>query len=340
MAADLPTVSVFFFSSVDSGPGPDRYAGILRTAELADELGFEAVWLPERHFHPFGGLFPNPAVLAAAIAVRTRRIAIRAGSVVVPLHHPARIAEEWALVDALSNGRAGLSLATGWNRGDFAIGRCDFDDRREYTFGAIDTLRALWRGDEAKVSPDGAAALRTYPAPVQPELGLWLTATSGPATFVEAGRYGLNVLTGYLQLDRPALERNLRLYRETFAAHAPDRTPHVTLMLHACVAENAALAMAAVERPLLAYQSQFLDLGDRAGGPGEQLTPEEKHDLARYAAHKYATERGLIGGPVEAQARLREAAAIGVDEVACLVDFGLGPEQVTETLHRLAAVTG
>ncbi|MFL6112947.1 MAG: MupA/Atu3671 family FMN-dependent luciferase-like monooxygenase, partial [Catenulispora sp.] len=211
MGTGLPSLSIIFFSSADPGHGAARYAEILRAAELADRLGFEAVWLPERHYHPFGGLFPSPAVLATAVAARTTRIAVRAGSVVVPLHDPAAIAEEWAMVDVLSGGRAGLSLATGWNRGDFATARCDFAERREYTFTAVDTLRALWRGEAAKVG-DGEA-VRTFPAPVQRELPLWLTATSGPATFEEAGRRGCGVLTAYLQLDRPALRRNVAAYR-------------------------------------------------------------------------------------------------------------------------------
>jgi natural product biosynthesis luciferase-like monooxygenase protein len=329
----LPRLSIIFFSSADTGRGENRYAQVLRTAELADRLGFEAVWLPERHYHPFGGLFPSPAVLAAGVAARTERIRVRAGSVVAPLHDLTRIAEEWAMVDALSGGRAGLSLATGWNRGDFATARCAFEQRREYTFDAVARLRALWRGDEAETG------VRTFPSPVQAELPLWLTATSGAATFEEAGRQGCSVLTAYLQLDRPTLERNVHRYTETLAEHAPGATPHVTLMLHACVGETRALAFAAAEEPLIAYQSQFLDLNDRAGAPGEPLSEEEKRDLARYAAHKYAAERGLVGGPADVMDRLEELGAIGVHEVACLVDFGLTEGQVTQTLQRLAEVT-
>ncbi|UWZ39423.1 LLM class flavin-dependent oxidoreductase [Dactylosporangium roseum] len=326
-----------FFSGADRGRGPDRYAEILRVTGLAEELGLEAVWLPERHYHPFGGLFPDPAVLGAALAARTERIGIRAGSVVVPLHDPVGIAERWALVDALSGGRAGVSLAAGWNRGDFALARCAFEQRREYTFAAVDTLRTLWRGETVQVS--GGQAVRTFPAPVRAELPLWLTATSAPDTFTEAGRRGCRVLTAFLQLDRVTLERNIRTYRTALAAHAPDRAPHVTLMLHACVAETTALAVAAAEPSLIAYQEQFLDLNDRAGGPGEPLTAAEKRELSRYSAHKYAVERGLIGGPEQAAARLEDLAGIGVDEVACLVDYGLAPQHVTETLRRLAALT-
>lgn len=334
----IPRLSVFFFSSADTGPDPDRYETILATTALAERLGFEAVWIPERHFHPFGGLFPNPAVLAAALAARTTRIAVRAGSVVLPLHHVARVAEEWALVDSLSNGRVGLSLASGWNRGDFVLGQCEFDDRREYLFDAIDKLRALWRGEDVEFPVgDRTERVRTYPVPLQPAIPLWLTATSGSATFHEAGRRGCRVLTAYLQQRPQQLVENIGRYREAYVAPEAGGAPHVTLMVHACVAETSAAAMAAVEGPLLAYQGQFLDLADRSHPDHEEpLTEDEKAALARYAARKYATERGLVGDPGAALARLRDLAAIGVDEVACLVDFGLSPDQVTETLVRLA----
>ena len=334
----VPALSVFFFSLADTGAGPDRYRFVLETAELAEELGFAAVWIPERHFHPFGGLFPNPAVVCAAIATRTSRIAVRAGSVVVPLHHVARIAEDWGVVDALSGGRAGLSLASGWNRADFAVARCDYDRRRDYLLSSVDHLTALWRGDA--VTFPGAEPLRTYPAPVRP-IPLWLTATSGPATFQEAAARGLNVLTAYLQLDRDRLAANVTEYRQTFRPAGHGATPHVTLMVHACVADTTQAALRAVEQPLLAYQSEFLDLHSRGHDTavdGEPLTDEERHELARYAARKYATDRGLVGSPSDIARRLTELGALGVDEVACLVDFGLATEVVRDTLRRLAAI--
>ncbi|MFC4015618.1 MupA/Atu3671 family FMN-dependent luciferase-like monooxygenase [Nonomuraea purpurea] len=334
-----PRLSVFFFSSADTGPVPDRYAFILETTALAEELGFEAVWVPERHFHPFGGLFPNPAVLAAALAARTSRIAVRAGSVVMPLHHAARVAEEWAMVDALSGGRAGVSLATGWSRGDFVLSDVPYENRREHTFAAVDTLRALWQGEEVRFHPDGAP-VRTYPAPTRRRIPLWLTATSGPETFSEAGRRGCNVLTGFLQQDGEQLEQHISIYRAAFAAHLPDGTPHVTLMLHTCVGDTTEQALAAVEEPLLTYQRQFLDLRDRdVQAEEDELTDEEKHELARYAARKYASGRGLVGDVDEVARRLRQFALAGVDEVACLVDFGVEPETVYQTLKRLSALT-
>src|SRR5690606_23303152 len=103
--------SLFYFASDEGGQGADKYRVLIEGAKYADENGFAAVWTPERHFHAFGGLFPNPSVASAALSTITKNVKLRAGSCVSPLHHPARIAEEWALVDNLSDGRVGISFA-------------------------------------------------------------------------------------------------------------------------------------------------------------------------------------------------------------------------------------
>ena len=105
----------------DDGVGPTKYELLLEGAKFADANGFNAVWTPERHFHAFGGPYPNPAVTGAAVAAVTRNIAVRAGSCVAPLHHPARIAEEWAVIDNLTGGRAAIGIASGWQPDDFIL---------------------------------------------------------------------------------------------------------------------------------------------------------------------------------------------------------------------------
>ncbi len=145
--------SLFYFAA-DAGESGNKYRLLLEGAKFADTHDFEAVWTPERHFHPFGGLYPNPSLTSAAVAVVTNRIGIRAGSVVLPLHNPIRCAEEWSVVDNLSNGRVGLSFASGWHAGDFALAPGNFKDRRELMARGIETVRALWRG-EAVTTPSG-----------------------------------------------------------------------------------------------------------------------------------------------------------------------------------------
>src|SRR5690349_15168293 len=183
--------SLFYFANNDTQQ-QDCYRLLLEGARFADDHGFTAVWTPERHFHAFGGLFPNPAVLGAAIAATTQRVAIRAGSVVLPLHHPVRVAEEWAVVDNLSGGRVGLAFASGWHARDFLLAPQNYPARKAVMADYIETVRRLWRG-EALAFPNGAGleeTLHLLPRPVQPELPVWVTAAESLESFRLAGRIG------------------------------------------------------------------------------------------------------------------------------------------------------
>lgn len=86
-SADM-AMSLFYFAADEAERAHDKYRLLLEGARFADRHGFAAVWTPERHLHAFGGLYPNPSVVSAAVAAITTRIAIRAGSVVMPLHMP------------------------------------------------------------------------------------------------------------------------------------------------------------------------------------------------------------------------------------------------------------
>src|SRR5690606_23519463 len=178
----------------------DKYELLIEGAKFADRHGFYAVWTPERHFHAFGGLYPNPSVASAALAVVTERVKILAGSCVLPLYSPIRVAEEWALVDNLSKGRVGISFAAGWQPNDFVLMPGNFAERKDIMLRDIDTVRRLWRGETVHLpGPQGKdVAVRTLPRPVQPELPVWLTAAGNPDTFREAGARGFNMLTHLL----------------------------------------------------------------------------------------------------------------------------------------------
>src|SRR5215467_14670282 len=144
--------SLYFFSDDGATTTRGKYALILDATAFAEDNGFTAVWIPERHFQEFGGLHPNPSVLAAAIAARTRCIGIRAGSVALPLHHPVRAAQEWSMVDNLSNGRVAISLASGWHPDDFIFAPSDYERRKELMFENLGLIRRLWAGEEVDMS--------------------------------------------------------------------------------------------------------------------------------------------------------------------------------------------
>ena len=183
--------SLLFFSGDGESASPDKYRTLIETSQYADACGVDAVWLPERHFQRFGGLYPNPAVIGAALGAVTRRIQIRAGSVVLPLHHPIRVAEEWAIVDNVTNGRAAISVATGWHPGDYVLAPELYTQRRERAFQNLELIQALWEGRDAQF-PDVTGkpvSIRILPRPVQPKLPIWLTASSNPDTWIRAGKW-------------------------------------------------------------------------------------------------------------------------------------------------------
>src|SRR5215207_936277 len=161
--------SIYFFSDDGSKNSDDKYRLLLESAKFADRHGFSAVWTPERHFQAFGGLYPNPSVLSAALAMITERTQIRAGSVALPLHHPVRVAEEWSVVDNLSNGRVAISFASGWHPDDFIFAPADYEDRKEVMFRHIELIQRLW-GGETFMMPgvDGREVpVRLLPKPLQ-----------------------------------------------------------------------------------------------------------------------------------------------------------------------------
>ncbi|MEW6738052.1 MAG: LLM class flavin-dependent oxidoreductase, partial [Acidobacteriota bacterium] len=132
--------TLYFFSDDGSKTTRDKYNLLLESAKFADANDFVAVWTPERHFQDFGGLYPNPSVLSAALAMITKRIQIRAGSVALPLHNPIRVAEEWAVVDNLSQGRVAVSFASGWHPDDFVFSPDAYENRKEIMFRHIEII--------------------------------------------------------------------------------------------------------------------------------------------------------------------------------------------------------
>ena len=184
-------LSLFYFSSDESNHSGDKYTLLLEGAKFADANGLSAVWTPERHFHSFGGLYPNPSVTAAALAAVTDRVGIRAGSCVLPLHSPIRVAEEWALVDNLSRGRVGVSFASGWQPQDFVLRPECFDSRQSILFEQIEVVQRLWRGEKVlfKDGRGGDVDIATMPRPVQSELPVWITA-AGKSRNLPEGRRG------------------------------------------------------------------------------------------------------------------------------------------------------
>jgi natural product biosynthesis luciferase-like monooxygenase protein len=342
--------SLFYFAAGES-QASEGYRLLLEGARFADANGFEAVWTPERHFHAFGGHYPNPSVVSAAVAASTQHIDIRAGSVVLPLHSPVRVAEEWAIVDNLSNGRVGISFAAGWQPNDFVLNPSSYGRAKSELPGMIDLVKRLWRGETVEMpGHDGApVTVRTLPRPVQPELPVWLTSAGTPATFEQAGTLGVNVLTHLLGQSVDELGANLERYRAAWRAAGHAGEGHVTLMLHTFLDRDRAVAKEAAREPLKGYLGTaasllknmasafptFANSGKDMDEAFRSLTDDEMSQLLDMAAARYLDGSGLFGTPEDAAAMVETVSSLGVDEVACLIDFGVDTQRVIDSFGLL-----
>ena len=332
--------SLFYFASADDGEYADKYRLLIEGAKFADTHGFAAVWTPERHFYKFGGLYPNPSVTSAAIATVTERIQIRAGSVVLPLHDPLRVAEEWAVVDNLSHGRVAISFASGWQPNDFVIAPQNYANRREGMLRGIETVRRLWRGEKVRRRDGNGTEIEVsiLPRPVQRELPIWVTAAGSPETFRLAGELGANLLTHFLNQNIEQLTEKIAMYRSAWRerGHGPG-IGHVTLMLHTFVGNSVDEVREQVRGPFSDYLRSSVDLwlARRAGQDIGDITEEELADLVSYAFDRYFETSGLFGTPSTCLGMIDRLKAIGVDEVACLIDFGVNFDAVLSSLHHL-----
>ncbi|HET9165636.1 MAG TPA: MupA/Atu3671 family FMN-dependent luciferase-like monooxygenase [Candidatus Angelobacter sp.] len=330
--------SIFFFSADGNAEEDQRYRLLLESARFADANGFAAVWTPERHFQAFGGLYPNPSVLSAALAMITQHVQIRAGSLVLPLHNPVRVAEDWALVDNLSHGRVGISFATGWHEHDYVIAPANFEDRRELMFQNISLVRRLWAGDDVEIAGVGGkkVAVKTLPRPIQKELPFWVTVAS-TRTWQRAGEVGANVLTAF-STSLEELRQNIAGYRKARMKNGHDpRTGIVSLMLHTYVGTDLEQVREIVKEPMKAYLQTYINqfrpmVGENIVDPS---SPEMQSLIDAVFDH-YFEQSSLLGTPDKCAAVIEKVAAAGVNDLACLLDFGLDHETTMEGLKHLA----
>ncbi len=339
--------SLFFFSGNEAMFPEYKYQLIVEGAKFADRNGFTAIWTPERHFHSFGGLYPNPAVLSAGLAMVTERLQIRAGSVVLPLHDPIRVAEEWSVVDNLSRGRAGMAFASGFHPNDFVFSPANYPDRRAVMFDRIETVRRLWRGERVTVRGGAGNEIEVeiFPKPVQPELPVWITCANTPATFEDTGRIGANVLTSLIGLTPEVLADRIALYRDSRAKAGLDpRTGQVAVMLHTFVGDDLAAVKEKVRAPFCDYLRSHTELLTSLARSLHHsfdegsFAKEDLEELLMMEFERYFASGSLLGTPESCLAMVHRLRAIGVDEVCCLLDFGVDVPSVMDSLKHLATL--
>ena len=349
-AARATDFSVYFFGDYPQdhrhpARGPP-YELLMDAARFADRHGFHALWMPERHFHSFGGLFPNPAVLAAALSRETERIRLNAGSVVLPLHDPIRVAEEWSMVDNLSGGRVGIGVASGWNANDFVFFPDRFGRHKELMYEQLEEVRKLWRGEAVRrAGGDGETEVRLFPRPVQDAPPMYTAVVGNPASYELAARHDLGIVTNLMTQTVEQLGENIARYRRTRARHGLDPDAgRVAVLLHTYLADDHDTARAEAYEPLSRYMraslSVFSGVTNSLGHNVDlaALSEDDLETVFRRAYGRYCDQRALIGTVDSVRPVVDAVTAAGADEIVALVDFGVAPDELRAGLPRLDAL--
>lgn len=337
--------SLIFFSGNGATEDRDKYDLVIEAARFADRHGFSAVTTPERHFQPVGGLFPNPAVLSAALAMVTERIQLRAGSVVIPLHDPLRVAEEWSVVDNLSGGRVAISCATGWHPADFILNPAAFAERRGIMHRNLGQIRQLWRGESIrrKDIEGGEAEVRCLPLPIQKELPIFITSSGNPATWIKAGELGANVLCSLTNHTLDELEKHAASYRAARAAHGFDPDAGVvSVMVHTYVGPSDGEVKELVRQPMRGFLGEYINQNETLNPYKDNretvraLIDNDRETLITYAFEKHFNQTSLMGSKEKCARMVQKLHDAGATEISCLIDFGLSKERVLAGLGLLA----
>ena len=212
-------------------------------------------------------------------------------------------------------------------------------------FETVSNVKKLWKGEKVWFAAvDGSKiAVETYPKPVSSNLDVWISVASNPELFLQAGKIGANILTHMLGNSIEELEEKIKIYRKARKDHGHD--PHsgkVTVMLHTFVHPNEQFARNVVEGPFKKYLRDSLDLISLMSRGESEI--DEKTDIQfvekqlEQAFLRYYDHNSLIGSIDKCMKMVSQLREISVDEIACLIDFGIEYDLVMEGLKHLSKI--
>lgn len=281
-------------------------------ARLAEQLGFDSVFVAEHHQQDRGGWPTAPLVVLGALATVTERVRLGTGVLLLPLYHPIRVAEDGATVDYLSGGRLTLGVGLGYQEPDFAAFGVPMAQRVSRLEESIAVLRQAWT--TGVVNHAGRRFqlddVRVLPRTVQPEVPIWLAGWSEPA-IDRAARIGDGWLIDPI-LNQDGVAHFLDHYRSAARDHG--RPAHPVLMRTAIVGATREAAVEAMARPVVAGLHYYW----RHGAFSDRFDPwlKEVRDDSEFTIDRLAPRRLILGSPADCIRQIEEwHAATGCEEI-------------------------
>ena len=326
----------------------EAFDAVLTTADQAETLGFDSIWLAERHFSPPGSaalvssIGSAPLLLATAIAMRTSQLRIGTAVLLLPLGHPVRLAEEVATLDSLSQGRLDLGIGRssfprayeGYNI-LYAESRARF---QEY----LDIMRLAWT--QPRFSYSGTfytcRDLEVLPKPYQYPHPPLHQAAATRDTFVAIGNMGLRLLVALIGTPMAELASVIAAYQAAWRAAGHPGQGEVRLRLPIYVAETLEQAQADPRPSVMPYYERLRQSYLRSA---QQLESAERTaqaaQLATLTYEELLQERVVFGTPRDVAERLhtvRQALGLSGFIIEPNVGGGISPERVARSLDLFA----
>ena len=293
---------------------------ILEQARLADELGFDSIWLG--HHYLARSAFLQPLSLAAHVAAVTTRVRIGFGVLVAPLYNPIGLAEELATLDVLSGGRIIAGLGAGYRKVECAAFGVAWEERGRRLRQYVPILQSLWRGESVTASGTWGSVENVRLELRCPQEGgppIWLGALA-PAGIRRAAALGTPWIIGP-EGDEAAIRERLATYRAALEEHGNQAPADVPLTREAAVAATTDEAVAAIKPHLEAQYAAY-----RSWDTAQSIDVDE---FVR--THCLVGEPGLL---VERMQRLEQE--LGVTEVNLRMQFmGMPHAQALEGIRML-----
>ncbi|HVB16617.1 MAG TPA: LLM class flavin-dependent oxidoreductase [Stellaceae bacterium] len=328
----------------DNRRGANQFvADILDEAVYADRIGLHSAWIGEHHFSTLGVL-SCPDLVLAQVAARTTHIRLAPAVTVLPLHHPIRVAEQWATLDLLSGGRVDFAAGRGYDRREYAPFDVSFDDNQSIFEEGMEIVRHLW-ASEAPLSHHGRHYnfddIAITPRPVQRPIPAYVASFSQPSIEL-AARLGCNLIVAPFAaaMTYGGLRQVRDLYDETCARHGqkPGRLMCSYFLHFADTQEEEAAARA---RQIRYYRECVIAAfpGDpKTAPPSYRYFVEIVDRLTKVRPQDLGENSVLLGSPAQIIDTLKKVEAAGFDEVILYVNVGLKPhDQVKKEMARFMA---
>jgi natural product biosynthesis luciferase-like monooxygenase protein len=317
------------------GPVSQLYQNLFAQFDELDALGYDDVWVTEHHFHEYGGVISDPPVFLAAAARTTQRIHLGIAISVLPLHNPLQIAEGYAMVDVISNGRLEFGVGRGSTGGEYASFRIDNEDSAPRMKESTAIIEQAWSGEPVTFHGElfDYDDVRVLPRPVQePTPPIWVGASRSDDTFRWAGQHGYHLMTLPYMYDPEVLQHWIGVYRDALveAGHDP-ATREVLGKFHIYVADD----LETVRREAIPYLRHYADISAARASRAPGMSRLNNADDFDEQVHRGNLIAGDPQGCVDIIRRWSEL--LGLTTISGTFHFGGMPQELALKNIRLFA---